>query len=97
MIPGASISETLKEVENKTVIRTIPRENYRRIQTPQVFRYDLLKQIYSQKYSHEMTDEAMMVESLKIAVHVVEGEPQNIKITTPFDYQVACAICDGYL
>lgn len=84
-IPGIMVTDTVKEVNEKgAVVRTIPRETMRTIQTPQGFRKDVIQTLL-QADSHGATDEAMLAERCGIPVTVVDGEPWNIKVTTGMD------------
>ena len=60
--------------------------------TPQVFDIQLIKQAYEQEESTDFTDDASVVERLGQVVTMVEGNRENIKITTPFDLKVAEAL-----
>ena len=71
---------------------TVSRDAYRLVQTPQTFRASLLRRAYEQPYCEAFTDDASVVEALGYAVHLVEGNRENIKLTTPFDLTVACAL-----
>ena len=71
----------------------MPRDSYRLVQTPQVFDVALLRKAYTQTYTDAFTDDASVVEALGEPVHLVEGNRENIKITTPFDLKVAEALC----
>ena len=97
---GAAIAalpavDTVKQVrrtaESAVVVSTIPRANVVLVQTPQGFRYDLLKRAFdeAQADGFQGTDEASLVERLRHAVAVVMGSAQNIKITTPADLELA--------
>ncbi len=68
----------------RAVKETVPRSNLVLVQTPQVFRADVLKRAYEQK-DLDSTDDAQLVERLGEPVVVVEGDPRNIKITRPMD------------
>ena len=59
------------------------------VQTPQVFDAELLKKAYEQEFSVLFTDDASVVEAMGVTVHLVEGNRENIKITTEFDLIVA--------
>ena len=61
-------------------------------QTPQAFRRDVLARALSEGKDVDATDEAMLVERLGLPVHVVEGDPKNVKITTPEDLAAATAV-----
>lgn len=68
------------------------RSDYRVVQTPQTFDIGLAKQAFNQEYKEQFTDDASVVESLGCQVAMVEGNRENIKITTPFDIKVAEAL-----
>ncbi len=90
-IPALPIPETVKEVRDFKVVRTVDRSFLWQIQTPQCFRYDLLKKAFqnSQREGLIGTDESMLVERIGVTVRVVEGDRRNIKITTPNDFALA--------
>ena len=81
--------QTLCEVESVTV----PRGDYRLVQTPQTFDIQLLKAANLQPYNDGFTDDASVVESYGHSITLVEGNRENIKITTPYDIVVAEALC----
>lgn len=87
----APVIETIKEVRNGGVVRTLARAELRRALTPQCFRYQLLRRAYEQaaNLSADITDDAALVEELGAAVAVIEGDPRNIKITRPEDIALA--------
>jgi len=84
-IPVTPVVETLRHIGGTTV----PRNEYRLVQTPQTFNIQLLKQAYKQKYTDAFTDDASVVEHLGHAINLIDGNRENIKITTPFDLKVA--------
>ena len=88
VIPVTSVVETLRHIDGHNVMR----DDYRLVQTPQTFDIQLLKQAYQQPYITAFTDDASVVEHAGGQVTMVEGNRENIKITTPFDLQVANAI-----
>ena len=73
---------------------TVPRDEYRLVQTPQAFDIQLHKKAYRQPFSPAFTDDASVVEAMGHDITLVEGNRENIKITTPFDIIVAKAIVD---
>ncbi|MBP6066171.1 2-C-methyl-D-erythritol 4-phosphate cytidylyltransferase [Bacteroides sp.] len=87
VIPAIDVLETLRHLTSKGS-ETVNRDNYKLIQTPQVFDVTLLKQAYAQTYSSRFTDDASVVEALGVPITLVEGNRENIKITTPFDLKV---------
>jgi len=70
----------------------VPRDEYRLVQTPQVFDIQLLKAANRQPYRDIFTDDASVVEAYGQQVTMVEGNRENIKITTPFDLTIAEAM-----
>ena len=80
--------ETLRHVNGSTV----PRNDYRLVQTPQTFDIQLLKKSYRQPYCDAFTDDASVVEAYGQAVTLVDGNRENIKITTPADLKIAAAL-----
>lgn len=72
--------------------RSVDRSAYRLVQTPQVFRTSLLKEAYLQEYTPAFTDDASVVEAMGQTIHLVEGNRENLKITTPSDMAVAEAL-----
>lgn len=85
VIPVIPVVETLRHVTEGTK----PRSDYRLVQTPQVFDIQLLKTAYKQDYSDAFTDDASVVEALGHPVGLVDGNRENIKITTPYDLKIA--------
>ena len=91
-LPVIPVVETLRELTgdgSPTSSRTVNRDRYRLVQTPQTFRLDLLQEAYAQPYSEAFTDDASVVEALGHPITLVKGNRENIKITTPFDLAVA--------
>jgi 2-C-methyl-D-erythritol 4-phosphate cytidylyltransferase / 2-C-methyl-D-erythritol 2,4-cyclodiphosphate synthase len=83
-------TDTIKEVENGLIQRTIDRRRIYRAQTPQAFRYELLLRANEEARAQGLrsavaTDDSLLIEQLGLPVAVVEGSPRNIKITTPDD------------
>jgi len=70
----------------------VKREEYRFVQTPQIFNSDLLLKAYSQAYSPVFTDDASVVEGMGVNIHLTQGKAVNIKITKPEDLLLAEAI-----
>jgi 2-C-methyl-D-erythritol 4-phosphate cytidylyltransferase len=92
-IPALPIRDTVKEVDGGRVTRSVPRERLVGAQTPQVFSRAILARAHAQNRTiPEATDDAALVEALGLPVHVVAGEPSNIKITEPADLIVAQAL-----
>ena len=94
-IPVVNVVETLRHISTASpqLSRTVPRDDYRLVQTPQTFDIQLLKVANRQPYSNDFTDDASVVEAYGHPITLVEGNRENIKITTPFDLTVASALC----
>jgi 2-C-methyl-D-erythritol 4-phosphate cytidylyltransferase len=94
-IAGLPAVDTVKQVERTSdgalVTATFPRERVVMAQTPQGFRYDVIKKAFDEATADGFvgTDEASLVERSGHAVAVVMGSPRNIKITTPADMELA--------
>ena len=90
----APVTDTIKQVNDQRIIKTLDRSGLRRALTPQCFRYEVLRQAYQQADVNDpsLTDESALVEQLGILVSVVEGSARNIKITTAEDLAIAEAI-----
>ncbi len=87
-IPVVPVVETLRHITKGTK----PRGEYRLVQTPQCFDIQLLKAANKQPYNDGFTDDASVVEAFGFDVTLVEGNRENIKITTPFDMTIAEAL-----
>lgn len=105
VIPVIPVVETLRHIVNVNCDSvavnsvavnsnsiTVPRNDYRLVQTPQTFTVSLLKKAYKQPYNDNFTDDASVVEAMGRSITLVEGNRENIKITTPFDLTVAEAL-----
>jgi len=95
VIAGVPAVDTIKQVDRTAggaiVASTIPRERVVQAQTPQGFRYDVIKRAFDEAQAAGFlgTDEASLVERMGHDVAVVMGSPRNIKITTPDDLELA--------
>ena len=116
VIPVIPVVETVRQLisDGQVSSRTVPRDEYRLVQTPQTFDIQLLKAAYKraqnqvnlssaereqarpevkaanrQPYNDGFTDDASVVESYGYAITLVEGNRENIKITTPYDLKIA--------
>lgn len=88
VVPVVPVVETLRHV----VEGTKPRSDYRLVQTPQTFSIPLLKAAFRQDYRDAFTDDASVVEAFGHAITLVDGNRENIKLTTPFDLLVGEAL-----
>ncbi len=95
VVLGMPAVDTVKEVGGGVVLSTPNRRGLWLIQTPQVFAVDLLRAAYAQVgEGAKSTDDASLVERLGAKVHLLEGSPENLKITSPLDLRLAEAILD---
>jgi 2-C-methyl-D-erythritol 4-phosphate cytidylyltransferase len=90
-ILGIPSVDTVKQVELQTILGTVPRERIVLAQTPQAFRYDLIREAYARAAADGFgaTDESSLVERLGHRVVVLMGSDRNIKITKPSDLPIA--------
>ena len=92
VIPVIGVVETVRHLMEEGS-ETVPRDQYKLVQTPQVFEVSLLRRAYEQVYTELFTDDASVVEALGEKVYLVEGNRENIKLTTPFDLKLAEWLC----
>lgn len=90
----APVSDTLKQIADRRVAATVPRDDLRRALTPQCFRLEILRRAYDRLAQVEaagvdVTDDSILVERLGVAVTIVEGSAGNIKITAKEDLALA--------
>lgn len=90
-IPVVPVTDTIRQLEGEGS-RTMDRGSLRAVQTPQTFKGSVLLPAFEQEFQNSFTDEASVVEHYGKAVHLVNGEKSNIKITTPEDLVFAAAI-----
>lgn len=90
----SEITDSVRIVENGEN-RPFDRTMIRSIQTPQCFRLSLLREAYRQKDLNSFTDDAGLVGNLGHEIVLFDGNPENIKITTPFDLKIAAAILEN--
>jgi 2-C-methyl-D-erythritol 4-phosphate cytidylyltransferase len=87
-IPVIPLNESVRILSGSTSL-AVNREVYRLVQTPQVFHAAIIKKAYGQDYLECFTDDAMVAESMGEIIHLIDGDPANIKITRPGDLDVA--------
>ena len=88
VIPVIPVVETVRHLKGDTSV-TVSRNDYRLVQTPQTFDIQLLKAANRQPYNDGFTDDASVVEAFGFDITLVEGNRENIKITTPYDLKIA--------
>lgn len=96
VIPVIPVNESLRLITETGRTQAVNRENYLIVQTPQVFQSDVLKKSYKQKYNPIFTDDATVVEHSGYPITTVEGNVENIKITTKIDLIIAEALFKNY-
>ena len=88
VIPVIQLTDSIRQIrETKNI--ALNRSQYRIVQTPQVFKSNLLKKAYLENYNPAFTDDASLVEALGQEIFLVEGSKENIKITTQIDLIIA--------
>jgi len=90
-IPCIGIPETLRKT-NEVKTMQVDRSHFKLIQTPQVFESTILKKAYMQAFQENFTDDAGVVESMGNKIHLVAGNPENMKITIDMDMVIASAL-----
>jgi 2-C-methyl-D-erythritol 4-phosphate cytidylyltransferase len=95
-IAAVPVTDTVKIVDDAEIaLRTPERRHLRAVQTPQIFRFDIIKKACEQ-VSEDVTDDASLVERLGYKVKLYPGSYDNIKVTTPDDLALAEAILKKY-
>jgi len=97
-IMALAATDTIKQVKSGRVQRTLDRRRICHAQTPQAFRFSIIREAYDRAYKEGFigTDDSQLVERLGRPVSVVEGSPINIKITRPLDLRLAEIIISQY-
>ena len=89
-IPMINLQDSLRHIVGVNgVTEVVQRDRYRLVQTPQVFKLSLLRRAYEQRFTESFTDDDSVVEALGEQIVGVEGNNENIKLTTPFDLMIA--------
>ncbi len=88
VVPYTKLKDSIRSLNgNKSI--SVVRKNYVSVQTPQCFEFNVINDAYQGEYQDLYTDDASVVEKKGIEIHLVEGNEENIKITTPIDLKVA--------
>lgn len=90
-IPVIDAFESIRQL-NKNGSYSVDRSQYKLVQTPQVFKAEILQKAYLQEFIPAFTDDASVVEHSGIKINLVEGNRENIKITSPVDLKIAEAL-----
>jgi len=94
VVPALAVTDTIKEMDAadpSRIVRTVPREQLRSVQTPQGFPRGVLEEAHAhaRREGRKGTDDAALVEQAGGMVRVVNGDPRNMKVTTPEDLELA--------
>ncbi|MCG8696589.1 MAG: 2-C-methyl-D-erythritol 4-phosphate cytidylyltransferase [Bacteroidales bacterium] len=92
-IPVMTPYESIRKIEEKSST-PVDRSKYVLIQTPQIFKSEILLKAYDCEYSNAFTDDATVVEGIGHKIELVEGNRENIKITSPIDLKIAETLLD---
>lgn len=91
VVLAVDLKDSIRCVQENTS-KTVDRSLYKLVQTPQTFEIGVIKKAYQQEFSTSFTDDASVVEALGERVHLIEGDYDNIKITSPDDLIIGKAI-----
>ena len=96
-VPVIPVKDTIKVCNPGLVVSTPDRKTLRAVQTPQVFDFDLLRGALKQAFEDgaEITDDCSAVERLGMSVKTVDGDEENLKVTTPIDLKIAELLLEG--
>ncbi len=95
-VAAVPVKDTVKVAdESNNVLRTLERDTLRAVQTPQVFRADIIRDAYA-GMSGAVTDDAMLAERLGCTVRLYPGSYRNLKVTTPEDLLMARSIAERW-
>ena len=88
VVPYIKLKDSIRNV-NGNKSKSVDRENFVSVQTPQCFDFNLINEAYLGDYQDCYTDDASVVEKNGVEIYLVEGDEANIKITTPIDLKIA--------
>ncbi len=88
VIPVIPISESIRKKDGNTT-KAVPRSDFMLVQTPQCFKKKVLLEAYERPYHENITDDAGLVEEAGYKVTTIQGNPENIKITSQMDLKYA--------
>ncbi len=92
-VPVVPLVDSLRRLHSEGGSEVADRTEYCLVQTPQVFRADWLFEAYRQPFTESFTDDASVVEGVGHSITLVEGNRENIKLTTPLDLKIAELFC----
>lgn len=91
-VPAVPVTDSLRRLGADGFSEAVARKDYVAVQTPQVFRCDILKSAYEKPLNDNMTDDASVVEASGVNVTLFEGSTHNMKVTNPLDMEIAALI-----
>jgi len=94
-IPVVEMDESVRRLDAEGGSVHMDRNSLKRVQTPQVFRSNRIKKAYKQPYNQAFTDDASVYETAYGPPNLVEGNRENIKLTTPIDIKLAQLLIDS--
>ncbi len=95
--PAVPVKDTIKRVKGNFMVRTLSRDETVAVQTPQVFRTDLIKGALTDAVARDfpLTDDCSAAELFGVKTRVVPGSEENMKLTTPIDFAIAKSILES--
>lgn len=91
-VPAVPVTDSLRRIGADGFSEAVARKDYVAVQTPQVFRCDILKSAYEKPLDDDMTDDASVVEASGVNVSLFEGSTRNMKVTNPLDMDIAALL-----
>lgn len=93
-VPVTTMTDSIRRVDGNSS-EAVPRKDYVKVQTPQVFDATLLKAAYDKTLTPDMTDDASVAEAAGSSIFLFEGSPYNLKVTDPLDLVVATTLLEN--
>lgn len=88
-VPVVTLKESLRQLNEDGSSSAVDRNNFKSVQTPQVYQSEIIKQAYELSFHAKITDDASLVEEAGNTIFLVDGDENNLKITTPKDIWIA--------
>lgn len=93
-VPVTPMTDSIRRVDGNSS-EAVPRKDYVKVQTPQVFDAALLKAAYDEPLTPDMTDDASVAEAAGSSIFLFEGSPYNLKVTDPLDLVIATTLLEN--
>lgn len=94
-VPVVAVTDSMRVLSKDGANRSVVRSDYVAVQTPQVFRGDIMAEAYRQELRPEFTDDASVAEAAGFDITLFEGDSDNIKVTAPKDFAIASLLMSG--